>query len=160
MTLSFQKILWEDWRITLFNHFVIMMQYAREEDPAIVKEMRGDCEKDNCWKKVVRQQRLRRRGNKEKEKIEEGTVGEEKWEGTMVRKGKEEGKEQKRALGRSRVGGGEEEGSAIGIKRMNRRCRYIHANSGRIELQENTTKVEPLRRMILTSLKKPKDPVW
>ena len=92
--------------------------------------------------------------------MEEGTVGEKKWEGTKVRKGKEEGKEQKRVLGRSREGAGEEEGSAIGIKRMNRRCRYIHANSGRIELQENTTKVEALRRMILTSLRKPKDPVW
>lgn len=29
-----------------------MMEYAREEDPAIVKEMRGDCGKENCWKKV------------------------------------------------------------------------------------------------------------
>lgn len=93
---------------------------------------------------------MRRRGNKEKEKMEGRTVGEEKWEGTMVRKGKGEGEEQKRALGRSREGGGEEEGSASGIKRMNRRCTYIHANSGRIELQENTTKAEPLRRMILT----------
>lgn len=110
-------------------------------------------------KSRVRRQRVRRRGTKEKEKMEGGTVEEEKWEGTLVRKGKEEGKQQKRVLGRSREGGGEEEGSAIGIKRMNSRCRYIHANSGRIDLQENTTKVEPLRRMILTSLRKPKDPV-
>ena len=116
-------------------------------------------ERELLEKSRVRWQRVRRRGTKEKEKMEEGTVEEEKWEGTMVRKGKEEGKEQKRALGRSREGSGEEEGSAIGIKRMNRRCRYIHANSGRIDIQENTTKVEPLRRMILTSLRKPKDPV-
>lgn len=48
----FGKFCGKSGEITLFNHFVIIMEYAREEDPAIVKEMRGDCENDNCWKKV------------------------------------------------------------------------------------------------------------
>ena len=133
-----------------FYRFVIMMEYAREEDPAIVKEMRGCCGNGNCWKKL--ESEGREWGGEEQGEREDGrrnSRGGES-EGTMVRKGKEEGKEQKRALGRSWEGGGEEEGSAIRIKRTNRRCTCIHANSGRTERQENTTKAEPLRRMILT----------
>lgn len=48
----FRQFCGKSGEITLFNDFVIMMEYAREEDPAIVKEMRGDCGKENCWKKV------------------------------------------------------------------------------------------------------------
>ena len=126
------------------------MEYAREEDPAIVKEMRGCCGKENCWKKL--ESEGREGGGEEQGEREDGGRNSRGGEagGHDGEEGKEEGKEQERALGRSREGGGEEEGSAIGIKRMNRRCTCIHANSGRAEPQENTTKAEPLRRMILT----------
>ena len=88
-----------------------MMEYAREEDPAIVKEMRGCCGKENCWKKLEsegregggEEQGEREDGGRNSRGGEAGGHYGEEGEGGRKRAGKSAGQKQRRRWRGGRV---------------------------------------------------------